>query len=235
MTSPADARLLLIESSGMLGWVGYASGTQVVAEARLDQHRHHTRDLVPLCKSLLESLGWKLDSLVAIAASWGPGSYTGLRVGLMTAKALAYALSKPLLVVPTFEVIARNLLGVADVQEVEVIADAQQDRIYHQRYTLNHPARAAVPSSQLAVLEGHSWRSSLTAATIVTGPGLKQQSKHFSGQALAPEPDWHPRLSSLLEGALPLLQNQSWADPFNVEPLYARPSSAEEKWTALGR
>lgn len=236
MTSPADAKLLLIETSGALGRVGYGAGGQVVAEARLDQQRQHTRDLIPQCQALLVQLGWKLEMLDGIAVSWGPGSYTGLRVGLMTAKALAYALGKPLVTIPTFEVVARNLLAVVPDQQVEVIADAQQDRVYHQRFALDHAARSVSPESDLSVLEGPAWRGSLTPSTLITGPGLTQQSKHLPpDQKIAPESLRHPPLSSLLEAALLRLQSQTLVDPFTVEPLYARPSSAEEKWTALGR
>jgi tRNA threonylcarbamoyladenosine biosynthesis protein TsaB len=231
---PSEPRLLLIETSGAVGWVGYSHGSNLVAEARLDQERKHTRDLVPQCRTLLDQLQWKLADLDALAVSWGPGSYTGLRVGLMTAKALAYALSKPLITVPTFEVIATNLLGMH--AELHVIADAQQDRVYHQLFKLKHGDSTVIPLGELAVVVGETWRQSLGLISLVTGPGLMQQAKRLPAeQVIAPEAFWVPSLTSLLKMALQRWDQRQFADPFTVEPLYARPSSAEEKWTALGR
>jgi tRNA threonylcarbamoyladenosine biosynthesis protein TsaB len=237
MTPEPEPRLLLIETSGAEGLVGCGVGNQLVAEVRLDQQRKHTRDLIPQIQGLLKQLGWKASDLVGIAVSWGPGSYTGLRVGLMTGKTLAYVLGKPLIPVPTFEVIATNLLGVMrEFSEIDVIADAQQDRVYQQNFRLDHASRQVLPVSELTVVDGEKWRRRLTECTLVTGPGLKQQVTKLPPRlAMVPENLWSPSLSSLLKRGLNRLEKRAFADPFTVEPLYARPSSAEEKWTALGK
>src|SRR4051794_20872764 len=113
------AKLLLIETSGRVGQVGLALGPRLLAERALDATRRHARDLAPAAAELLRGQGWRPRDLAAVLVSLGPGSYTGLRVGVMSAKALAYAIGCAVEGVPTFDVIA----GQADVagRDLEVI------------------------------------------------------------------------------------------------------------------
>src|SRR5438105_482923 len=84
-------RVLVIETSLRVGLVALAQGERVLGERRLDEARRHARDLVPAVRDLLAAHGWKTRELDAVIVSRGPGSYTGLRVGAMSAKTLAYA------------------------------------------------------------------------------------------------------------------------------------------------
>src|SRR5262245_8574874 len=90
MTAP---RLLILETSGRRGLVAVALGGAVREARRLDDARRNAvaRDLAPTVAELLRGQGWKAVDLDAVLVSVGPGSYTGLRVGIMSAKALAYA------------------------------------------------------------------------------------------------------------------------------------------------
>src|SRR5947209_2072097 len=105
VTQPQQ-RTLLIETSGRRGQVGAASGRDLIAHRELDPARTHARDLAPAVKSVLTAAGWTARDLTAVFVSVGPGSYTGLRVGVMAAKALAYAVKCDFLAVETFAVIA---------------------------------------------------------------------------------------------------------------------------------
>ena len=85
------ARLLLLETSGRGGFVALAEGAALRGLRRLDEARRHARDLAPATAELLAAQGWKARDLHGVVVSRGPGSYTGLRVGIMSAKTLAYA------------------------------------------------------------------------------------------------------------------------------------------------
>ncbi len=234
MSSPSDPRSILIETSGAVGQVGLGLGRSILGQILLDQQRKHARDLIPQLQRLLKDHSLLIKEIDLLIVGWGPGSYTGLRVGLMTAKALAYALQKPLVTVPTLEIIAHQAIPhVTQNQEFEVIADAQQDRLYHQRFRAT-PDRAQ-SLSPLSLVEGKDWRASRDNLPL-TGPGLKQQLPLLidTTQAL-PESVWHPQLNALLMLGLERFESQTFADPFLVEPLYLRPSAAEVQWTALGR
>src|SRR5258708_5825883 len=124
-------RMLIIETSSRAGQVALADGAQLVQLRNLDETRRHAADLAPAVADMLAAQSWKPRDLAAVIVSRGPGSYTGLRVGIMSAKTLAYAVGCKLLAVDTFAAIA--LQTPPGAAKVDVIADAQQDRIYVQR------------------------------------------------------------------------------------------------------
>src|SRR5215831_14854533 len=127
-----NPRMLLIETSGRAGAVALAEGAALLSTRRLDETRHQARDLAPAVAELLAAAGWKPRDVSAVVVSRGPGSYTGLRVGVMSAKTFAYAAGCALLAIDTFAAIAAQ--APAEAAPLDVIADAQQDRVYVQRY-----------------------------------------------------------------------------------------------------
>ncbi|MBK8657943.1 MAG: tRNA (adenosine(37)-N6)-threonylcarbamoyltransferase complex dimerization subunit type 1 TsaB [Bacteroidetes bacterium] len=97
------ALLLLLETSSSIGSVSLSLDSSVIATVELPEHNSHARALTTSISNLLHSCNYTLPDLDAIAYSAGPGSYTGLRIGLSTAKGLAYVLDKPLIAIPTLQ------------------------------------------------------------------------------------------------------------------------------------
>jgi tRNA threonylcarbamoyladenosine biosynthesis protein TsaB len=223
-----EPRFLILETSGRVGSVALTQGTTVRAMRRLDEARRHARDLAPAVADLLQEVGWKPRDLQAVAVSRGPGSYTGLRVGVMSAKAFAYAVGCAVLAIDTFTSIA--LQSPEDATLVDVIADAQQDKIYIQRFQRHSPQQIPVAVSALAIRSFADWLAN-GPAPRVSGPGLRLHRTRFhSTIQLVNESEWEPKVESLLRLALTQWQSGERADLFALEPLYLRPSSAEEKW-----
>src|SRR5262249_19484451 len=146
MTKP---RLLILETSGRIGQVALAEGGEILSRRRLDEARRHARDLAPTLAEQLAAQGWRARDLNGIVGSRGPGSYTGLRVGIMSAKALAYATGCALLAVDTFTAIALQAPEAAS--RVEVVADAQQGRVYAQRFIHTPAGTGLAAGSPLTV------------------------------------------------------------------------------------
>ena len=92
---------LIFETSGRVGRVGVAIDGQVVADAVLDETRRHARDLAATTGRLLSETGLTPNTVRGVMVSVGPGSFTGLRVGIMSAKAFAYATGSGFVAVPT--------------------------------------------------------------------------------------------------------------------------------------
>jgi tRNA threonylcarbamoyladenosine biosynthesis protein TsaB len=224
-----EPRLLVIETSHRIGLVALAAGARLLGERRLDETRRHARDLAPAIRDLLLEQKWRARDLNAVVVSRGPGSYTGLRVGLMSAKTLAYAAGCTLLAVDTFAAIARQ--APTEALAVEVIADAQQDKLYVQRFTRSSADEPITAITPLVIEPFAAWRSSLGDATWATGPGLEKFGKLLQDRVATASPEvWLPKAESLLRLALQRLDRGEKDDAFAVEPLYLRPSSAEEKW-----
>src|SRR5689334_18531380 len=96
---------LILETSGRSARIGLARGGAVVRSASLDETRRHARDLAATVDSLLKAESLHPKDLTGVMVGRGPGSYTGLRVGLTSAKALAYATGCKLIAVDTFAAI----------------------------------------------------------------------------------------------------------------------------------
>jgi len=213
--------MLMIETSTRTPLVAVAEGGRVLGERRMDAARRNARDLVPLIEELLRERGWAVRDLEVIAAGVGPGSYTGLRVGLMTAKTLAYVTGRKLVGVETFAVLARQ----APMGPVDVLADAQRESIYVQAY---EDGAAVGPLEVRLVGE---WLATRRAGAWATGPALEKYAGRLAGVAMTAADAWRPGAAAFLAAALV----SPAADVMGLGPLYAQASSAEIQWAALGR
>jgi tRNA threonylcarbamoyladenosine biosynthesis protein TsaB len=225
---------LLIETSGRIGKVGLARGGSVARAADLDATRRHARDLTPTVDALLKAEGIGPRDLTGVMVSVGPGSYTGLRVGVMAAKALAYATGCGLVPVGTFAAIAEQ--APADANVLWVIADALQGQVYFQRFERSPESGRLVPShphlwqGQVQIGPAEEWLNWLPAGVWVSGPGVKVYADRNIPPTcnLVPEADREPSVAGLFTAGLGLAP-VSREELFALEPLYLRGSSAEEK------
>ena len=110
---------------GVVGVVGRSGSRHV---ATIDRARRHGRDLIPRFADALRDAGVRANDIDVIAVGVGPGSYTGLRVGLTAAKVLAYTTGASLLGLDSLEAVALN--APAEPGRVSVIADAQRGHLY---------------------------------------------------------------------------------------------------------
>jgi tRNA threonylcarbamoyladenosine biosynthesis protein TsaB len=229
VTAEAQPRLLILETSSRAGQVALAVGAAVLHVRRLDDARRHARDLAAAVRALLGAQGWTAAELDGVIVSRGPGSYTGLRVGVMSAKTLAYATGCALLAVDTFAAIA--LQSPDEALLVDVIADAQQDRLYVQRFERATAVGAFECRAPLSIRPFAEWVSTLVPPVWVSGPGVQGREDRLpAGVRLSPPSCWDPHPQSLLRLGLARYLSGERDDVWMLEPLYLRPSSAEEQW-----
>jgi tRNA threonylcarbamoyladenosine biosynthesis protein TsaB len=222
-----NPKLLLLETSGHVGRVALARGSELLKERTLDETRRHARDLAPAIAALCAEQGWRPRELDAVVVGRGPGSYTGLRVGLMSAKALAYAAGCAVLAVESFAAIARQTPPPAAF--VDVLADAQQQLVYVQRWVRSE--KDWVAATLLAIRPIAEWLATLEPEVWVSGPGLNLCEAQLAARnpAVATEAR-EPIPRSLLELGLRRWREGAADDLWSLEPLYLRPSNAEENW-----
>jgi tRNA threonylcarbamoyladenosine biosynthesis protein TsaB len=228
-----EPRFLIVETSGRSGLVAIARGSHIKAVRRLDQARRHARDLVPNIAELLQGEGWKPKDVQAIIVSVGPGSYTGLRVGIMSAKAFAYATGCKLIDVETFAAIAMQ--APLEATPLDVIGDAQQDKIYVQSFADEEGTGERAASSPLTIRPLADWMAAGDQDVWITGPGLRihqAQLARLRAERCIESNLWDPRPETLLQIGLERYRRGQWSDLWRLEPIYLRPSSAEEKWHA---
>jgi tRNA threonylcarbamoyladenosine biosynthesis protein TsaB len=221
-------RFLLIETSGRVGRIGIAAGPNLLAGRALDEMRRHARDLAPNVADLLRDHGWGARHLTAVFVGLGPGSYTGLRVGVMSAKAIAFAAGCALVGVPTFAVLARQANTPA--MTMVVVGDAQQDQVYVQAFGRGTTNEVFRPVDDLCVISAEQFAARLQPGIAVGGPGVDKVGARLPAGTAFAAGAGVPTLDALLSVGRHLLDSGAGDDPMRLEPLYLRRSSAEEQW-----
>ena len=215
---------LLIETSMRDGGLVALSAGGKFVERRLDPARRPNRDLAPLAAELLAELGLGPRDIKRVAVGVGPGSFTGLRVGVTSAKVLAYALACELVPVPTFLILASQCDSAES--SIDIVSDGLQGLVYAQRFR-RADANGWGPAGDLALHAATAWAAGLPAGGLVGGPGVKLVEAMIEPGRVAPE--------CLAVGAAAFarvaarLTAISRREMFELEPLYLRPSSAEEQ------
>ena len=122
-------KVLAIETSTMLGGVAIIDETAgLIAETRLNVKTTHSERLMTAVNNTLIQSEMDLDAIDAFAVAIGPGSFTGLRIGLSTVKGLSYASGKPVVTVPTLDAFARNFSY--STYPVCLMLDARKSEVY---------------------------------------------------------------------------------------------------------
>ena len=120
-----------IETSSSVCSVGFVNDHGLSVEHSIEDPHIHSEKLLTLTNEVLKQAKADLESLSAIAISIGPGSFTGLRIGLSTAKGLCYSIDRSLIDIPTFDAIAEAVFAVkSQVAKVLVVVDAKQGEFY---------------------------------------------------------------------------------------------------------
>jgi tRNA threonylcarbamoyladenosine biosynthesis protein TsaB len=226
--------LLAIDTSTLQSAVALRPGGCDAILAYPEPGPKHGRLLVPTIRDLLDRAGLRPIDLGAVAVGLGPGSFTGLRVGVTAAKMLGFAAGCPLVGLSSLEALARN--GTAEQLRVEVAVDAQRGDLFSSSFRRTCPGGPLLREGPDRIVPASEWASGLPEGAFVVCPTPDRLS------ALLPA---HARLGSidlggpdgevLLAMAAEAIGAGRLADPWTLEPLYLRRSAAEEKRDASSR
>jgi tRNA threonylcarbamoyladenosine biosynthesis protein TsaB len=146
--------ILGLETSTAVCSVGLYRTSMPEIELSLLESHIHSEKLLTLVQDVIRSSGTALDQLDAIAVSIGPGSFTGLRIGLSTAKGLSFALGKPLVAVSTFEAIAEAAWRrYPTFSAITVLVDARKNEWYTGQYRVTQGKPVEVTPVEVLPLE----------------------------------------------------------------------------------
>ena len=225
-------RLLAVETSTLTGAVAVLDAGAVVAESRVSVSVTHGERLMAAIDGVLRAARCELADIDAFAVAQGPGSFTGLRIGLSTVKALAFATGKPVVGVPTLDALAWRLPYCA--YPVCPVLDAKKNEVYAGLYrtldgeleVLDAP-RAVAPASLAEEL-----RASVTGPVVFVGDAVAPFAPVFvdalgARARLAPADLRLPSAVTVGELGGRALCGGAAPDPASLVPLYLRPSEAE--------
>jgi tRNA threonylcarbamoyladenosine biosynthesis protein TsaB len=222
--------ILAIETATMCGSVALLSGNRCLAEHSVDTATTHSRRLIQQVAQVMRETETEWQQLDGIAVSLGPGSFTGLRIGLGTAKGLAMATNRPLLGVPTLDGLARQLIA-PPASRVCALLDARKNEVYAAFYACN-PEGIPARIGEYLVLKPAELAGLIEAPTILIGDGAVVYRDLFRealgvSAIFTPLRAFFPRASTIGLIASEMHGDHDFADQDTVVPIYVRPSEAE--------
>lgn len=224
--------VLGIESSTPTASVALAGPGGLVGEITLNIGLTHSEQLLPLIVDLLEQSRYSLEQVEGIAVSGGPGSFTGLRIGMATAKALAQGAGIPLLAVPTLDALAYTQWGCGAL--VSPVMNARKKEVYTALYRfkdqepeLLEPYQAVNPAEWVGVLAKYSRK------IVFVGDGVGAYPENWaelgSLAVIPPEIFQGARAAAVAWlGRKGLLAGEK-EDLYSLKPYYIRPVEAQLK------
>jgi tRNA threonylcarbamoyladenosine biosynthesis protein TsaB len=222
-------KLLAVESATLSGGVALQDGDRLLGEITLNIAITHSERLMSAVDRLLDDCGLAPADLDGLAVSVGPGSFTGLRVGLATVKALAMALDLPVAAVPTLDALAARL-PFADAPVCPIL-DARKKEVYLSLYRWRGSGMArewdylALPPELAA--------ARLEAPVILLGDGIEAcrpwLERLGAGVRVAPAAQRLPSAAVVAGLGRAALAAGAGVDAEALAPLYLRPSEAQLK------
>lgn len=222
--------LFAVETSGRTATVALSHDGSVVAERELsDAGRRHAQTLLSEIDAVCAEQRLKPRDVGAVAVSIGPGSFTGLRVGVVFAKTFCYAVGCPLIAVETLLAAAEQCP--TEIDSAWTLADAQRGDVYVARYQRVDADRWDV-ADEIRVRPSAEWLAERSSGESVTGPGVDRldPGEASSRDLILIDPELRqPTASTIARIAHRKLAAGIMADPWSLEPFYLRKPAAEEK------
>ena len=244
-------RALAIETSGRLGSVALAVDGRAVAEDRFPHGLQHAAEIIPRIDTLCRRQGWTPKEIDEVYVSTGPGSFTGLRIGVTLAKTLALATGARLVAVPSARVLAHN--APPEARHVVIVLDAKREQVFTARLVRSRPrtasgggggggAGAGVAEDDWS-FEAEPELSTLAAAlaaaprpVYLIGEGIPHHQKFVPpGDAAVvstPPESWVARAAVVARIGYEMANEGRFTAPDALLPVYIRKPEAEEKWEA---
>ena len=122
-------KILALDSTAVVGTVALCEDTRPIALYTLNTGNTHSQTLLPMIESALRCAEWTVDDVELFAVSQGPGSFTGVRIGVATVKGLAFGKGKTVIGVSTLEAMARNLLPTKGL--ICPVMNARRGQVYN--------------------------------------------------------------------------------------------------------
>ena len=187
--------------------------------------------LIPKLQELLEDCGWNARDLDLVCTTTGPGSFTGLRLGVTTAKTLAYASGAELVGVSTLAAIAAGVP--AEYERLWTIVDAQRQELFATCFTAGWQSKR-MEDQAVHVLSIEHWLKQLRAGDLVAGSALNKIGVPLPPDVTAVDSQYRsPQAATVGSLGIEAKHLGQTVDPMQLVPKYYRKSAAEEKLQAL--
>ncbi|MDI6745331.1 MAG: tRNA (adenosine(37)-N6)-threonylcarbamoyltransferase complex dimerization subunit type 1 TsaB [Thermodesulfovibrionales bacterium] len=251
-------KILAIDTSTMLGGIAIMDESLLIAESRLNVKSTHSERLMTEIEHCLKQSGIKISDIDVFAVATGPGSFTGLRIGLITVKGFSYATGQQIVSVPTLEALVWNFPY--SKYPVCTMLDARKKEVYTALFKWEEEGNPPSPPPSKGGMGGFSggtfikliseasvspeefMRSSLLVTDydkfIFAGEGSGLYRDKISAvmgeKAVFASPEKTvPSPANVAVLGLKKAKAGEFSEPINLAPMYIRKSEAEVKWKGL--
>ncbi len=222
--------VLALETTEALGSVAAWRDGNLLTQLRLMEGQRSAGSLVPALRELRAAAGWRTRDIGLVAACIGPGSFTGLRVGVTAAKTLAYCAGAEVLGLDTLQVIAVGCPQSAE--RLGIAVDAQRGQVAAGLFRRDEQGWP-IAQADWQVLDLDAWLGSFPRGTAIAGPILRRAIDRVPpGVEVLDSAFWAPTAAAAARLAEHLYAAGQRDDLWKLAPRYSRKPAAVEKWEA---
>lgn len=219
---------LAFESSAKAASVALCDGDRLIAQSFQNCGQTHSVTLLPMAQDLLKNSGYTLQDVELFAVAHGPGSFTGIRIGVSTVKGLAWGCDQPAVGVSTLEAMAYNGLAFGEGALLCCVMDARRNQVYHALFRVENGQPVRLCQDQAISLE--ELAAELNGRhVVILGDGTALTAEYLTAQGI---------------DAIPAPENLRWQSAYGVAmaarnvvpgtaddvlPVYLRLSQAERE------
>lgn len=224
-------RMLAIDTSTYVMGIALTEDDALIAEMITNKKENHSVRLMPAIRALMQEAGWTPQDLDAIAVAQGPGSFTGVRIGVTTAKSMAWALGIPVIGISSLEILAQN--GLYADGFVMPFFDARRGQVFTGLYKREEDRVVQVKEDRIVLLE--EWLEEISALSGNVTAFSPDYAKHIdllqeklgTQLQITAARDHLARPSALAQAAL---RQGPMSEVHAFVPEYLRLAEAEAKW-----
>jgi len=228
--------ILSIDSSTPVAGIAVSDGYKLLGEVMINTKNTHSEKLMPMVEQLLNDLNLRIQQVEAVAVTCGPGSFTGLRIGMATAKGIVQGGNKKLIAVPTLDTLAQNLNHYPGI--ICPIMNAQKQQVYTALYRSGETKMERLSDYQAIEAEKLAEQLlELNETVWFVGDGVDAfrevlQAKLGDNCRIADGNLVLPHAGALAMMAADRAEQEQFDDLYQAELIYIRKSEAEVQWEA---
>lgn len=221
--------LLAVDTSGLGCSVALSTGDRLLAELNLRNNETHSKHLMTIVESLMRVSGMNPSDIDALAVTRGPGSFTGLRIGLSTVKGLSLALGKQVVGVSSLDALARGISHMGQ-KNICAMIDARKDEVFTALYTADGPLLRKISEERLVGMADLA--TDIDEETLFVGSGAERYREliqtRVGGRAVFPEDSFnHVRAEIVASIGFTELIDHAEQNSTDISACYIRKSDAE--------
>ncbi len=222
-------KILALDSTALDASVALCEDERLLAEYTIRNGNTHSETLLPMVESILRFFSITPNDIDLFAASEGPGSFTGVRIGAATLKGLAFETQKPCIGVSTLEALARNLDAVNGI--VCPVMNARRRQVYTAIFHMeNRVLTRLLPDSALALTELDEMLKAYDEPIFLVGDGYEISADALTCPlSVTPERLRHQSAYSVAQVARDAYLSGTRTTDIEMSPTYLRPSQAERE------